>query len=189
MRRDVQIETYIADLIRRASIAALERRIQFSANYADYRRLKNLTSENLRNLWTKSRPPPSAAASFCARGQVVVVDLAAVEAFSFGILRSFALESPGSRYLFGMRHKCLCSRRMLWLELSRGICARELTHGRNALFCTSRWKRDSSNPGVRSTYIWDCKLDSILSRHDYRQPATAGRLKLWSGTRLSFFVV
>jgi len=69
------------------------------------------------------------------------------------------------------------------------LTKRALTAPQSALILWFRWKRHSSNQGVRSTYIWDCKLDSILSRHDYRQPATAGRLKLWSGTGLSFFVV
>jgi hypothetical protein len=42
-----------------------------------------------------------------------------------------------------------------------------LTGSSAGLFYWSRWKRDSSNQGVRSAYIWDCKLDSILSRHDF----------------------
>jgi len=35
----------------------------------------------------------------------------------------------------------------------------ELTARYSALFYQPRWKRDSSNQGVRSTYIWDCKLE------------------------------
>jgi len=47
---------------------------------------------------------------------------------------------------------------------SEKIAADWLTFVTNTVFFLSRWKRDSSNQGVRSMYIWDCKLDSILSR-------------------------
>jgi hypothetical protein len=53
----------------------------------------------------------------------------------------------------------------------------------------SRWKRGSFNQGVRSTYIWDCKLDSILSPPPprLRRASRLAKEENW-GAKLSFFV-
>ena len=59
-----------------------------------------------------------------------------------------------------------------------------LTDGPVGLFCLSRWKRDSSNQGVRSAYIGDCKLElNFVPACDFR---TGNH---FVGARLSFFAV
>jgi hypothetical protein len=54
-------------------------------------------------------------------------------------------------------------------KLAEKIRADGLTGRGFGLFCEPRWTAGPECVRGRSTYIWDCKLDSILSRHDYRK--------------------
>jgi len=67
------------------------------------------------------------------------------------------------------------------IEIGGKSVGASLTSGQSALIYTFRGKRDSSNQGVRSTYIWDCKLGLNFV------PAWLSETKIIVGVEIEFF--
>jgi hypothetical protein len=166
--RNVQFEINWADLIAGAAVTALKRCIQSNRRLCGKKCSASVSLAMPNNSQARSggksvaqfstgtrisHPRLWAAASFVLPARLPALMLKRLTLFLFrhrGGATAVCLSNAGV-------NTCGCVEYTA-IEIGGKSVGTSLTSGQSALIYMFRGKRDSSNQGVRSTYIWDCKL-------------------------------